>query len=107
MSQQQSKFSPLTMRVKQRIRQLRLIAGYSMTEGARLLSISRKQLEDIETTRDYGCRIDLEILAKVKVIYQSSLDDILGDLPEDRYSAFYIRHRRRNAKIAPADDETA
>jgi DNA-binding transcriptional regulator YiaG len=44
-----TKFSPITVTVKKNIRQLRLNAGYSMNEGARLLGISRKQLEDIET----------------------------------------------------------
>ena len=53
-----SKFSPITVTVKKNIRQLRLNAGYSMNEGARLLGISRKQLEDVETVRNYGCRAD-------------------------------------------------
>lgn len=66
-----------------------------MNEGARLLGVSRKQLEDIETTRNYGCHLDLEILAKVKVIYQVSLDDLLGELPADYYSDFYVRPRKR------------
>ncbi len=47
-----SKFSPITVAVKKNVRQLRLNAGYSMNEGARLLGVSRKQLEDIETIRN-------------------------------------------------------
>ncbi|NKB34552.1 MAG: hypothetical protein GKR91_15780 [Pseudomonadales bacterium] len=50
---QYSKFSPITVSVKKNIRQLRLNAGYSMNEGARLLGVSRKQLEDIETVRNF------------------------------------------------------
>lgn len=96
MSDQQLKFSPLTIRVKEHIRRLRLEAGYSMTEGSNLLGVSRKQLEDIETTRDYGCHIELELLGKIKVIYKVSVDDLLGDLPRDGESEFFIRKRRRN-----------
>src|SRR5690606_7335981 len=96
MSEQQ-KFSPLTIRVKGQIRRLRLLAGYSMAEGSRLLGVSRKQLEDIETTRDYGCHLEVELLAKIKVIYNVSIDDLVGELPQDLYSDFYARKRRRNA----------
>lgn len=96
MSDQQLKFSPLTIRVKEHIRRLRLSAGYSMTEGSNLLGVSRKQLEDIETTRDYGCHIELELLAKIKVIYKVSIDELLGELPNDGESELFIRKRRRN-----------
>ena len=41
-----------------------------MNEGASLLAVSRKQLEDIETVRNYGCHLDLELLAKIKVIQE-------------------------------------
>lgn len=90
-----SKFSPITVAVKRNIRQLRLNSGYSMNEGARLLGVSRKQLEDIETIRNYGCHLDLELLAKIKVIYKASLDEIIGELPEDYYSDYFTRPRKR------------
>ena len=90
-----SKFSPITVAVKKNVRQLRLNAGYSMKEGARLLGVSRKQLEDIETIRNYGCHLDLELLAKMKVIYNTSLDELAGEIPEDYYSEFYVRPRQR------------
>lgn len=96
MSQQQKKFSPLTIRVKGQIRRLRLLAGHSMAEGASLLGVSRKQLEDIETARDYGCHLDIELLAKVKLVYTVSLDDLLGELPADSTSEYFIRNRRRS-----------
>lgn len=92
---QYSKFSPITVAVKKNVRQLRLSAGYSMNEGARLLGVSRKQLEDIETIRNYGCHLDLELLAKLKVIYKCSMDDLIGELPEDYYSEFFVRPRKR------------
>lgn len=92
---QYSKFSPITVVVKKNIRQLRLDAGYSMNEGARLLGVSRKQLEDIETIRNYGCHLDLELLAKLKVIYKASMDDLIGALPDDYYSDYFVRPRKR------------
>jgi transcriptional regulator with XRE-family HTH domain len=95
MNQEVSKFSPLTVNVKRNIRRLRLQKGYSMNEGASLLEISRKQLEDIETVRNYGCHLDLELLAKIKVIYGVSLDEIFGELPSDYYSDYYNRPRRK------------
>jgi transcriptional regulator with XRE-family HTH domain len=97
---QYSKFSPLTVTVKQNIRQLRRGAGYSMNEGARLMGISRKQLEDIETIRNYGSHIDLEILAKMTVIYKVSLDELVGDLPQDNYSDLFERPRKRRGPAA-------
>ncbi|MFK7863518.1 MAG: hypothetical protein AB8B95_04740 [Pseudohongiellaceae bacterium] len=90
-----SKFSPITVTVKKNVRQLRLNAGYSMNEGARLLGVSRKQLEDIETIRNYGCHLDLELLAKMKVIYKASLDELVGELPGDYYSEYFERPRKR------------
>lgn len=92
---QYSKFSPITVAVKKNVRQLRLDAGYSMNEGARMLGVSRKQLEDIETIRNYGCHLDLELLAKLKVIYKASMDDLIGELPEDYYSDYFVRPRKR------------
>ena len=90
-----TKFSPITVLVKRTIRKLRIDAGHSMNEGARLLAVSRKQLEDIETIRNYGCHLDLELLAKIKVIYRKSLDEIVGELPDDYYSEYFERPRQR------------
>lgn len=92
---QYSKFSPITVAVKKNVKQLRLDAGYSMNEGARLLGVSRKQLEDIETIRNYGCHLDLELLAKLNVIYKASMDDLIGNLPEDHASDYFVRPRKR------------
>jgi transcriptional regulator with XRE-family HTH domain len=90
-----SKFSPITVQVKKNVKQMRINAGYSMNEGARLLGVSRKQLEDIETIRNYGCHLDLEVLAKIKVIYNASLDDMVDELPADYYSEYFSRPRKR------------
>ncbi len=90
-----AKFSPIALDVKKNIRKLRLQAGYSMNEGARLLDISRKQLEDIETGRSYGCHIELELLAKIKVVYDASIDELIGALPGNTGSEYFSRPRKR------------
>ena len=95
MVEQRKKFSPLTEGVKGSIRRLRLDAGFSMTKGSELLGVSRKQLEDIETTRDYGCHLDIELLAKIRLAYNASLDDLLGELDKDVHSGFYTKMRNR------------
>jgi len=68
---------------------------YSINEGARLLGVSRKQLEDIETIRNYDCHLDLELLATMKAIYKTSLNELVGEIREDYYSEFYVRSRKR------------
>lgn len=90
-----AKFSPITLNVKKNIRSLRLKAGYSMNEGARLLDISRKQLEDIETGRNYGCHIELELLAKIKAVYGASIDELIGALPDNAAAEYFSRPRKR------------
>ena len=97
MTQGISKFSPVTITVKKNVRRLRLNKRYSMNEGARLLGVSRKQLEDIETLRNYGCHLDLELLAKIKVIYGVSLDELVGQLPDDYHSDYFLRPRKKLA----------
>ncbi len=94
-SKANAKFSPIALDVKKNIRRLRLKAGHSVNEGARLLNISRKQLEDIETGRNYGCHIELEILAKIKVVYGASIDAMVGDPPSNTASEYYSRPRKR------------
>ena len=90
-----AKFSPITLDVKKNIKRLRLHAGHSMNEGAKLLDITRKQLEDIETGRNYGCHIELELLAKVKAVYGASLDEMIGDPPSNAASEYFSRPRKR------------
>ena len=103
---QYSKFSPITVSVKKNVRQLRLNAGYSMNEGARLLGVSRKQLEDIETVRNYGCHLDLELMAKIKVIYSASMDQLVGALPDDYCSEYFVRPRKRTGSKSMLHSES-
>jgi len=66
-----------------------------MNEEVRLPGVSRKQLDDIKTIRNYGCQLDLELSAKIKIIYKAPLDDLIGDLMESYYSDFFVRPRKR------------
>lgn len=89
------KFSPVTLVAKAKIKALRIESGHKMIAGAKLLGVTVKQLEDIETTKDYGCHIDLEILAKVSAVYYASISKLLGKLPPNPYEAHYRRPRVR------------
>lgn len=62
--QDKSKFSANELHTKSRIKEIRIAQGFDMAEGAKRMEISRKQLEDIETPRNYGCHITLDILVK-------------------------------------------
>lgn len=88
-----SKFSPATLVVKANIRAVRKAAGHKMKPGAAILGVSRKQLEDIETSRNYGCHIDLELLAKVCALYHITADELIGDTPKNPYAKYYKRPR--------------
>jgi transcriptional regulator with XRE-family HTH domain len=90
-----TKFSPFTVAVKGKIRELRLQAGYSMNKGARMILVTRKMLEDIETVRNYGCHIDLEILGKICVAYNTSPSFLFEGMPETSASVVFERPRRR------------
>lgn len=91
------KFSPLTLAVKRGIRRERLRKGYNLEEGALLLGVSRKQLEDIETERSYGCHLDLELISKAIVVYGCSFAELVGQLPKDISSDFYVSPGKHKA----------
>lgn len=80
---QYTKFSPYTAIIKDRLRKARLKKGLKMQSAAARLGISRKQLEDIETRRNYGCHLDLELLAKASLAYDVPLG-VLLKLPKGR-----------------------
>ena len=96
---QHSKFSPITCDLKAVLRQKRLDAGYTMNPAAALLGISRKQLEDIETVRNYGAHIDLEMLAKMSIIYKCKIEKLLPAIPtDDANDDYLIRPRLRKGR---------
>lgn len=74
---QGQKFSIETRLAKKNIRRLRLYADYSVNEGAALLGISRKQMEDVEATRNYGCHLTFDLLVKICNVYMIKLDTLL------------------------------
>ena len=92
---QYTKFSPVTVVAKKNIKGIRRGRGHSMNESAFLLGVSRKQLEDIETLRNYGCHLDLEIITKICVVYDISAEDLTGCLPAEVHSTFFERPRKR------------
>tara|TARA_R110000772_G_scaffold32454_1_gene79434 strand:+ start:245 stop:505 length:261 start_codon:yes stop_codon:yes gene_type:complete len=61
------------LEIKASLRNLRLEAGFSMNRGAELLRVSRKQLEDIETVRNYGCHVDAEVMGRATMIYDTDM----------------------------------
>ena len=46
-------------------------------------------------TKTAGRHRNHSLLAKMKVIYKTSMDEMTGDLPEDYYSDYYTRPRKR------------
>ena len=90
-----SKFSPVTIEVKERLREIRLEADLDMNQASAMLGISRKQLEDIEAIRNYGCHLDLEILCKMSVVYDVPVGELIEPLPVDALGDHYRRPRLR------------
>lgn len=74
---QGTRFTKETQACKLNIRLLRLKAGHTVREGAKKLKISLKQMEDVETTRNYGCYLNLDLLVQVAKIYEVSLDSLI------------------------------
>jgi len=77
---QGEKFTKETQQAKRNIRRLRLLAGYSVYKGADILGLSRKQMEDVETIRNYGCYLSLDLLVRVCKAYNTDLDSLLDGL---------------------------
>lgn len=94
-TQTNPKFSPVTIATKLNIKGLRLDAKHSMNKGASLLGLTRKELEDVETTRNYGRHLDLEILVKVSAVYETSIDNIVGPVPSGCHVEYTERPRKR------------
>lgn len=92
--EQHTKFSPCTIAVKARLRELRLNAGYSMNKGAAKIGLTRKMLEDLETVRNYGSHIELEILAKISIVYSVSVSELVGQLPRSAEALYFVRPHR-------------
>jgi transcriptional regulator with XRE-family HTH domain len=91
-----TKFSPVTRDAKETMRNARLSFGYPMNEAAQKLGISRKQLEDIETQRDYGCHLDLEILCRMASLYKTTIDKLVSVRTMKPTDLYYSRPKTKS-----------
>jgi transcriptional regulator with XRE-family HTH domain len=62
--EQGTKFSENMTNIKQNIKRLRIDRGYDIDTFAGMVGLSRKQLEDLETPRNYGSFIGVDVLCK-------------------------------------------
>lgn len=65
--------------VKRNIGATRIDKALNMNEAAALLKFSRKQLEDLETVRNYGSFIKLNMLAEMAKIYDKPIEYFLQE----------------------------
>ena len=89
--EQYTKFSPLTLAVKARLKEARLSCGLKMIPAARDLGIARKVLEEMETTRNYGSHIDLEMLVLAAKVYGVSVSSLIPTKPKGYGREWYIK----------------
>ena len=68
-----SKFTEETIKLKGVLRQIRLDAELNVNEGADVLGLHRKKLEDIEAVRDYGCYISADMIFTYESAYNVDL----------------------------------
>ncbi len=88
-----TKFSPYMLELKATLRRLRKDAGHSMNKGAELLGISRKQLEDLETIRNYGCHVDAETMGLASRMYGTKFN-VFAPSHMANKANYFLRPRR-------------
>jgi len=71
-----NKINEVEARAKHNLKQARLDLGINMNEAAEYLKCTRKKLEDIETTRNYGCHLDYMFLLKASEVYGMTIDSL-------------------------------
>ena len=69
----QTKISKYEAAVKAGLRKIRVEKKHLMKQAAKELGITVKKLEDIETVRDYGCHITIDILSSYMKVYGSGM----------------------------------
>lgn len=68
-------FSEEQLRVKHAIKTLRILQEYDMNTFAKALGITRKKLEDLETTRTtYGCYVTWDVACAISDVLGVTLD---------------------------------
>jgi len=70
---------PIQLHIKRRLRCARIEAGFLMAPFSKVMGITRKQLEDLETTRNYGCFWSIEKLWLATQILNLSIDEVLNE----------------------------
>lgn len=90
-------FHPSTVLAKLHFKRLRIQSDLTMNKGAAKLGLSRKQLEDVETQRPYGCHIDWLLLLKACKVYGVTPDEFIKPMnarDRDFYTAKYTGKKR-------------
>ncbi len=77
-----SKFCSWELKLKSNLRKVRIKAGYTMKQGAAGLGISVKQLEDVETKRNYGAHIDAVLIQRYCAAYTGQFAKVLATFGE-------------------------
>ena len=92
---QYGKFSPMMVGVKTNIKFYRKMKSLKMNEASTKLGISRKQLEDYETLRNYGAHVEIEVLAKMALVYNFPIERLIGANQTLPWAKAFIRPRSR------------
>lgn len=66
----QEKFSAGTLYAKQALKRVRRSRGLKMKQGADLLGVSLKKLEDLEAVADYGSQLNWENILSAAKAYE-------------------------------------
>ena len=77
MRKQYEKFSTDVTNIKTNIKAARIAAGLPMLVFAKRVGLSRKQLEDLETTRNYGSFIGIDVLCRCSDALDVTLDGMV------------------------------
>ena len=75
------KISPVEAAAKDTLRRLRRNRGLNMNQGAELLGLTRKQLEDLETKRDYGSHVQWKLIHTACSVYGVSPEEFMPRKP--------------------------
>lgn len=74
----ETKFPQADVIAKNQLRRLRRQQKWTIEEGAKRLGLTRKQLEDLETTKDYGCHVKWQHIYNASRVFGVSPDVFLG-----------------------------
>lgn len=78
MIKQREKFSAELLTIKRNIKAERVKQGHLMKPFAEHIGITRKSLEDIETPRNYGCYIGVDVLISILDALGMTLEEARG-----------------------------